>query len=104
MKRLLILAFVLFAFPATAGEQRSDFMKGLDKMPPLPDWQRQAFDQAIDKAFRPRCSCLVFLNKKGGVIRWPWNLAISDDSERRLVWAGIYHGVLIPLGPKGEGS
>ena len=104
MKRLLILVFVLFAFPASAGEERSSFMKGLDEMPPLPEWQRQAFDRAIDKAYRPRCSCLIFLTKEGGVTRWPWDLASDDDSERRLVWAAIYHGILIPLGPKGEGS
>ena len=99
MKRLLILAFVLFALPAVAGE-KTPLEDWLSSLPPLDSRDRAAFDKAARSVYREECNCLSFLfeGKQYG-IKFP-----LTDSDRQLVINGLWHGLLIPLSPSGSKS
>ena len=99
MKRLFIIALVLFAFPAIAGE-KTPLWEFLDSMPPMDSRDRAAFDKAARSVYREECNCLSFLfeGKQYG-IKFP-----LTDSDRRLVINGLRHGLLIPLSPSGSKS
>ena len=99
MKRLLILAFVLFAFPAAAGE-KTPLWEFLDSLPPMDARDRAAFDKAARSVYRKECKCLTFLlNGK------PYGMRIPiSDSDRRLLIEAFKHNILVPLPRAGQSS
>ena len=99
MKRLLILAFVLFALPAAAGE-KTPLGEYLDTLPPMNSLDRAAFDKAARSVYREDCNCLTFLlNGKRYGIKIP-----LSDSDRRLLIEGFKHNILVPLPESGQSS
>ena len=99
MKRLLILAFVLFAFPAAAGE-KTPLGEFLDSMPAMDPRDRAAFDKAARAMYRDGCKCLRYLATSSGKVAEA-RLPLSD-SDRRLLIMAIRETVIIPLESKGR--
>ena len=99
MKRLLILAFVLFAFPAVAGE-RTPLGEYLDSMPPMDARDRAAFDKAARSIYNADCNCLRFLHE-GRVDSVPLPL---NPGDRTLLIEMIRRGMLKPFPARGTES
>ena len=105
MRLSLILALVLFAFPATAGETAS-VGEWLDRYE-MPSTDRSRFKAAMRSAFDPSCECFLFLRgkettegKRGKVVkvRRPKN-----DGDRRVIIELIRRGIWVPLQTKNQG-
>ena len=99
MRLSLILALVLFAFPATAGE-KTPLSEYLDSMPPLPSDVRASFDKAARDAYDPKCTCIRFIIK-GDVIGFKLPL---NDGDRRLLIKMLMENWAVPFSPKGQAS
>ena len=99
MKRLLILAFVLFALPSVAGEKTA-LGEYLDSLPPMDARDRAAFDKAARSIYNPDCNCLRFLYE-GRVDTFPLPLNTGD---RTLLIEMIRRGMLKPFPAKGRES
>ena len=99
MKLLLILVFVLFALPASAGEE-TPLAELLDSMPPMAADERAAFDRAARSVYREDCNCITFLLNGE-----PWAMKLPlSDSDRRLIIEAFKHNMLIPLPDSGRSS
>lgn len=77
-------------------DNRHPLLKALDRLPPLPEAEREAFDKAAMSMWDKNCRCLTFL--LDGEVRSA-KLPLND-TDRRLLIDGIRDGYIIPLEKK----
>lgn len=94
---ILVLIFLTGPLVGVQAKERHPLLEQLDRMPPLPEAEREAFDRAALSMWDANCQCLTFLHK--GVVR-AFRLPL-DDTARRLLIDGIKEGYVVPLEKQG---